>query len=111
RPSGAARVFVTGVGAAAAGPTRLRFMWFSANSSEKNATAMKKIPLMNSGDVTTALIAPPNPLLVRISSRSPIDFIAAAVSTSPVDDEITIVAIIAAAFQNDACIKAPDDMV
>jgi hypothetical protein len=78
-----AMALVTSVSEAEAGATRLRFRWLSAKSSEKKASARKPTPAKKSGQVRTARMAPFMPEWARISSRSPMDFMAAAVSTSP----------------------------
>ncbi len=63
----------------------------------KNATARKNTPAKNSGLVRTARSRPSAQIARESWSRSPIDFIAAAVSTSPVVEVSTTAAIIAAA--------------
>ena len=89
----AAMELVMTVSEAAAGPTSERLRWLRAKSSEKKARARKKTPAKKSGQVRTARMAPERPEWARISSRSPIDFIAAAVRTSPAVDARTIAAI------------------
>src|ERR1035441_2962396 len=94
---------VTGVSEADAGATRLRLRWFKAKSSEKKANARKHTPAKNSGQVRTARMAPFMQEWARISSRSPMDFMAAAVSTSPAVDKSTMAAIMVAAVQSPGC--------
>src|ERR1700710_2209867 len=65
-----------------AGATRLRSAPDNANSSAKKLTDMKKIAAINSGELTTALIAPGNPDFARIASRSKL-FMAADIIVSP----------------------------
>src|SRR5271165_6269471 len=90
---------VTKVSDADAGATRLRLRWLSAKRSEKKARARKLTPAKKSGLVRTARMAPFRPEWARMSSRSPMDFIAAAVRTSPVVEARTTVAIIPASAQ------------
>src|ERR1035438_6608254 len=95
-----AMALVTRVSEAEAGATRLRLRWFKARSREKKARARKPTPKKKSGQVRTARMAPLRPERARISSRSPMDFMAAAVSTSPAVEQRTMAAIMAAAAQN-----------
>src|ERR1017187_12717 len=90
---------VTNVSEADAGATRLRLRWFSASRREKKASARKLTPAKKSGQVMTARIAPLRPEWARMSSRSPMDFMAAAVRTSPVVEQTTTAAIMAVAAQ------------
>ena len=64
-----------------------------ALAAEKNASARNVTPAKNSGQVRTARIAPKRPERARISSRSPMDFIAAAVRISPMLDARMMAAI------------------
>src|ERR1035441_5866093 len=98
-----AMALVTRVSEADAGATRLRLRWFKASSSEKKARARQLTPAKKSGQVRTARMAPLRPEWARISSRSPTDFIAAAVRTSPAVEQRTTAAIMAAAVQNPGC--------
>src|ERR1039458_7559403 len=95
-----AMALVTRVSDAEAGATRLRLRWFKAKSNEKKARARKLTPAKKSGQVRMARMAPFMPEWARISSRSPTDFMAAAVSTSPVVDKSTMAAIMAVADQS-----------
>src|SRR5580698_1600840 len=88
---------VTRVREADAGATRLRFRWFRAKSRAKKARARKLTPAKKSGQVRTARMAPFRPEWARISSRSPMDFMAAAVRTSPAVELRTTAAIMAVA--------------
>src|SRR5271165_5462400 len=88
---------VTKVSDADAGATRLRLRWLSAKSKAKKARARKLTPAKKSGLVRTARMAPLRPEWARMSSRSPMDFMAAAVRTSPTVDERTTQAIMAVA--------------
>src|ERR1035438_912282 len=98
-PASASLTLVTNVSEADAGATRLRLRWFSASRREKKASARKLTPAKKSGQVMTARIAPLRPEWARMSSRSPMDFIAAAVRTSPVVEQTTTAAIMAVAVQ------------
>src|ERR1700679_1907523 len=91
-----AMALVTRVRDAEAGATRLRLRWFRAKSRAKKARARKLTPAKKSGQVRTARMAPLRPEWARISSRSPMDFMAAAVRTSPVVELSTTAAIVAA---------------
>src|SRR5271157_2254094 len=90
---------VTSVSEAEAGATRLRLRWFRANSKEKKARARNPTPKKKSGQVRTARMAPFMPERARIWSRSPMDFMAVAVSTSPAVEQRTTEAIMAVAAQ------------
>src|ERR1035441_3423807 len=98
-----ATALVTSVSEAEAGATRLRFRWFKANNSEKKARARKLTPAKKSGQVSTARIAPLMPARARISSRSPSDFMGAAVSPPPAVEQRTTQAIMVAADHGLTC--------
>jgi len=97
RKSLAAIELVMTVRDAAAGPTSERLRWLRAKSSEKKERARKKTPAKKSGQVRTARMAPGRPDWARMSSRSPMDFMAAAVRTSPAVEVRTTEAIMDAA--------------
>ena len=83
---------VTNVSEADAGATMLKSPQLSAISKLKNETAMKSTPQTNHGLVTTAATAPMKPRWALMSSKSPIDVMPFANSTSPADPEITTAA-------------------
>src|SRR6185312_5526463 len=106
----AAKALTTRGSDAETGATRLSGMRFSASSSRKNATARNANPAKNRGQERTARMTPAKPRRSRILSRSPSDFMAADMKTSPVLEDTTMAEMMIAAAQKPArC--APAGMV